>query len=239
MSLVTATPSTTPGTRRRTSGRPADHAADRAAGRPAGHAGAEQTERPHLAVVPAEAPVWSATTVPASLRVAAEESEARMRARRAHPAGKGRRLSAVPADNVVAFQARVPFDQCAEPAAELLTEPVVEPAVAPVEAAPSVLRLTARGQTVVRVGVAVVLALVVAAAVLLIGRQAQAGESGRPLPVSYRVVLPGETLWEIAGRVAPGADRRDTVEQIQELNALSSASVAAGQRIAVPVASQP
>jgi hypothetical protein len=42
-------------------------------------------------------------------------------------------------------------------------------------------------------------------------------------------------LWSIAGEVAPGADRRDTVAEIVELNALDGSSVRAGQRIAVPV----
>ncbi len=71
--------------------------------------------------------------------------------------------------------------------------------------------------------------------VLLIDRTAEAGSTLRPVPVTYRAVLPGETLWEIAGEVAPGVDRRDTVARILELNALSTAGVYAGQRIAVPV----
>jgi Tfp pilus assembly protein FimV len=71
--------------------------------------------------------------------------------------------------------------------------------------------------------------------VLLIDRTAEAGSISRPVPVTYRVVLPGETLWQIAGEVAPGVDRRDTVARLLELNALSTAGVRAGQRIAVPV----
>jgi LysM repeat protein len=47
-------------------------------------------------------------------------------------------------------------------------------------------------------------------------------------------VAPGQTLWAIAGEVAPNADRRDTVARIQELNALSSVNLQAGQKIAVP-----
>ena len=48
------------------------------------------------------------------------------------------------------------------------------------------------------------------------------------------VVQPGQTLWSIAGDVAPGADRRDTIARIVELNALPSTAVSAGERIAVP-----
>jgi hypothetical protein len=69
----------------------------------------------------------------------------------------------------------------------------------------------------------------------LINRTAEAGSTPRSVQVSYRVVLPGETLWQIAGEVAPGVDRRDTVARIIELNALSTGGVNAGQRIAVPV----
>jgi hypothetical protein len=87
---------------------------------------------------------------------------------------------------------------------------------------------------VVRIGSAALTLLALVAGVLLIDRTAEAGSTSRPVPVTYRVVLPGETLWQIAGEVAPGADRRDTVARIVELNALPNAGVNAGQRIAVP-----
>jgi hypothetical protein len=96
-------------------------------------------------------------------------------------------------------------------------------------------RLTRRGRVVVQAGAAALLLLAVICAVLLVGRTATAGEQAHPVPVSYRIVLPGETLWQIAGQVAPEADRRDTVDEIVELNGLRSAEVSAGQRVAVPV----
>jgi hypothetical protein len=96
-------------------------------------------------------------------------------------------------------------------------------------------RLTRRGRIVVRIGSAGLVVLALVAGVLLIDRTAEAGSTSRPVPVTYRVVLPGETLWQIAGEVAPGVDRRDTVARIVELNALSTAGVKAGQRIAVPI----
>jgi LysM domain len=99
------------------------------------------------------------------------------------------------------------------------------------------IRLTRRGRVVVRAGVVLMIVLALAGGVLLMGRSAQAGSTPTRVTASYRVVLPGETLWQIAGEVAPGVDRRDTVADILELNALSSAEVFAGQRIAVPVRS--
>jgi LysM domain len=95
--------------------------------------------------------------------------------------------------------------------------------------------LTRRGRIVVRIGIVGLVLLAVLAGVLLLGRPAQAGSQSHPIRASYRVVLPGETLWQIAGEVAPNADRRDTVAKIIELNALPGAGVLAGQRIAVPV----
>lgn len=100
---------------------------------------------------------------------------------------------------------------------------------------PVPMRLTRRGRVVVRIGSALLAALAVVSGVLLIGRTAEAGSTSTSIPSTYRVVLPGETLWQIAGEVDPVADRRDTVARIIEMNALSSAQVYAGQRVAVPV----
>ena len=48
------------------------------------------------------------------------------------------------------------------------------------------------------------------------------------------MVAPGETLWAIASEVAPTADPRDVVDAIKRLNALDSAQLVAGQRLAIP-----
>lgn len=97
------------------------------------------------------------------------------------------------------------------------------------------LRLTRRGRRLVRVTVSVAVVLCVLAGVLLLSRSAEAGSRPHPVPLTYHVVLPGETLWQIAGEVAPAADRRDTVADLVELNALGSARLSVGQRIAIPV----
>jgi hypothetical protein len=97
------------------------------------------------------------------------------------------------------------------------------------------LRLTRRGRAVVRLAVAIMLVLLALAVVLSWGRAAEARpEPGAPVPVRYHVVLPGETLWGIATEELPGVDRREAVARIVELNALGSAGVSAGQRLAVP-----
>lgn len=103
---------------------------------------------------------------------------------------------------------------------------------------PPGLRLTRRGRVVVRLGGAGLMFAAVLAGVLLLDRPARAGSTVTSIPVDYRVILPGETLWGVAGEIAPEVDRRITVAQIIELNALPTAGLAAGQRIAVPRRSQ-
>lgn len=107
------------------------------------------------------------------------------------------------------------------------------PPEASVELAPP-LRLTRRGRLVATLAVALLVMLAVATGVLLISHQALAGDGARAVPATYHVVLPGETLWSIAGQVAPDADRRDTIERLIEFNALSSPGLQAGQRIGIP-----
>ena len=110
----------------------------------------------------------------------------------------------------------------------------VRPAPAqPAQVHPVSVRLTARGRAVAT-GLLVVLALAV---LLLTTSVSGAGTSSTPVPVRHVVVEPGQTLWQIAGDVAPDADRRDTVAAILELNALPGSNVQAGQQIAVPAAS--
>lgn len=101
------------------------------------------------------------------------------------------------------------------------------------------LRLTGRGQLVVRLAGMVLtgglLVLAVLLGVLLGGGSADGGEQSRPLPVVRHVVAPGETLWQVAGRVAPEEDPRDVVLRIVEANGLTGANVVAGTRLVVPL----
>ena len=53
-------------------------------------------------------------------------------------------------------------------------------------------------------------------------------------PIAVEGAEPGDTLWTIAGDVAPARDRRDVVAQLLELNSLSSAALREGQQLVVP-----
>ncbi|KQH78710.1 hypothetical protein AO501_32305 [Mycobacterium gordonae] len=63
-----------------------------------------------------------------------------------------------------------------------------------------------------------------------------AGASAQvPAALAVVRVEPGESLQQLATRVAPGAPVRDVVERIRNLNALDSNAVAAGQTLIAPI----
>jgi hypothetical protein len=94
-------------------------------------------------------------------------------------------------------------------------------------------RLTRRGRLLLTA--VVLLALVVAAVLLSGGAPARAGTDRAPAAAGERVtVRPGETLWQIAERVAPGSDPRETVARILDLNGLQTAQVQAGTALRLP-----
>jgi hypothetical protein len=131
-------------------------------------------------------------------------SAAELRARAAHPAGKG-----------LGGPHRAAGSRPAGPVAPL--------------------RLTRRGRRVLRGGVVVLVLVLMTVAGLALARGARAADGPAPgVVIATHVVLPGETLWGIAQRVAPDDDPRDTVARIVEFNAMTSPGVQAGQRIALP-----
>jgi hypothetical protein len=100
-----------------------------------------------------------------------------------------------------------------------------------VPAAPAT-RLTRRGRLLVSL---VVLLLAVTGAVLLTGGGAALAGTDRPAVTHRQVtVAPGETLWQIAERAAPGADPRETVQRILDLNGLQTSEVQAGTALQLP-----
>lgn len=86
------------------------------------------------------------------------------------------------------------------------------------------LRLTRRGVAVV----AGLVAAVAIALVFLAWSSAPAGPraSARPAEVT---VQPGDTLWSIAGRIAPSRDPRAEVADLQRVNHLASVALVPGQ----------
>ncbi|MDR0342006.1 MAG: LysM peptidoglycan-binding domain-containing protein, partial [Nocardiopsaceae bacterium] len=102
-------------------------------------------------------------------------------------------------------------------------------------------RLTRRGRVLLT---ALVAASTLAVAVLLwlsAAAGAQAASSGASPGSVYRnltrvVVQPGQSLWTIALRAAPGADPRVVVQRIIDLNGLGGQSIQPGERLWVPSA---
>lgn len=112
------------------------------------------------------------------------------------------------------------------PARNLVIVPV------PVPVRPGAVRITRRGRLLLTASAVLVLVLA-----CLIGMRAWLpvpGFSAAPVSAGYMTVMPGDTLWQIAGELAPASDPRDVVASIVELNDLDSARVFAGQRLAVP-----
>lgn len=99
-------------------------------------------------------------------------------------------------------------------------------------AAPAQVRLTRRGRLVLLVAF---VGIALAALMAFGGQSAATGEAGAPVETRTIVVTEGDTLWAIASEVAAPGEVRAMIHQIQELNALSSASLAQGQALAVPV----
>jgi Tfp pilus assembly protein FimV len=92
-------------------------------------------------------------------------------------------------------------------------------------------RLTRRGRLVVLLAV---LAMAFAALVMF-GSPALSTGTAHHAPARTVVVQPGQTLWDIAGQVAPGQDVRAVVDEIVDLNALSDAgAIRPGQPLYVP-----
>lgn len=105
-------------------------------------------------------------------------------------------------------------------------------------ARPAPVRLTRRGRVVAGgLAVAVAVALTGLLSLALAGG-AQAVNHG-PARAGYQgmrqiVVRPGQSLWSIAAAVAPAADPRVVIPQIEQANSLPGSTVYAGETLWVP-----
>ncbi|HKR49561.1 MAG TPA: LysM peptidoglycan-binding domain-containing protein [Pseudonocardiaceae bacterium] len=84
-----------------------------------------------------------------------------------------------------------------------------------------------------------VVRLVAAAAVTLVvvgglGWIGQAPGSGVPAQTVVSWVGAGETVWDVARRVAPKSDQRAVVERIRQLNGMAGSALMPGQQLQVP-----
>lgn len=99
------------------------------------------------------------------------------------------------------------------------------------------LRLTRRGRFVFFGVPLILLAALILSLSGFLNAPAKAAESASELSLTPTVsvtVQPGESLWVIAGAVAPERDPRDVVADIVQLNNLDAARVIPGQQLFVP-----
>ena len=84
-----------------------------------------------------------------------------------------------------------------------------------------------RRVTAVLLGVALVVAMAQAGAAL--GGSTLAAPERRPTVLAHTVVLPGDSLWSVAQRLAPGEDPRPVVDALAHVR--HGAVLVAGERI--------
>ena len=105
--------------------------------------------------------------------------------------------------------------------------------VFPTAAGPEIgrVRLTRRGRAVART---LAIVLVVALFLLVAPGLARGVGPDRPAPRVTYVVQPGDTLWSIARRVAPGQDPRPVVDGLIEANDVRG-GLQTGQELSIPI----
>ena len=113
--------------------------------------------------------------------------------------------------------------------AMVAVRPVVRRASRPAVRRSRPVRLTRRGR--LAVVVAAVLGLFVGGVSLSQTPGSAASHVVAPRTVT---VQPGETLWAVAARIAPHADPRLVVAEIEKLNRLQAPTVFGGQQLVVP-----
>lgn len=103
-------------------------------------------------------------------------------------------------------------------------------AIAPALSGP--VRLTRRGRLAVLL---LSLAVVLSVGIMLAAGSVATEHPGTPKPTEIVMVGTGDTLWEISAGLADDGDVRAMMDRIEDLNALDSAMLVAGQRLRVPI----
>ncbi|MBO9705620.1 MULTISPECIES: LysM peptidoglycan-binding domain-containing protein [Arthrobacter] len=97
------------------------------------------------------------------------------------------------------------------------------------------MRLTRRGRFVFfGLPAALLLAAIITVALGMLLTPAIASDTHSVGSSQTVVVQPGDTVWAIAQRVAPGRDTREVVGEIARLNDLKASEIVAGQDLFVP-----
>jgi Tfp pilus assembly protein FimV len=95
------------------------------------------------------------------------------------------------------------------------------------------MRLTRRGRIIV--GTLIALPIVIGAYFVGLGATSAGADSAvATASFEYVTVMPGDTLWSIAGNLTDGGDTQAAISSIVELNQLESMTVQPGQKLAIP-----
>lgn len=137
-----------------------------------------------------------------------------------------------------AERSRVPVADPATKARRPRPRPVAPPTRRRVAGAPRVVAPASCAARRPRLPLAWLLAVaaVVCLAVVGLGMLAGSGASAVPERTTVVHVQPGESLSELADRMAPGSDRAAVVDRIRELNGGLDAALLPGQPLRVPTA---
>jgi hypothetical protein len=96
------------------------------------------------------------------------------------------------------------------------------------------MRLTARGRHLVAVAAIVLVLVAVGLVAVALARPVGADPGGLPAGTTTVVVGPGDSLWDIARAVAPAADPRAVVHEIERRNGVDAGSLHVGDELVVP-----
>lgn len=96
------------------------------------------------------------------------------------------------------------------------------------------LRMTARGRRTLVALASVPLAAGIAVAVLSGGNAIASNEAAVSATFETVTVVPGDSLWSIASKVAPNEDPREVIDEISDLNMLDGATLQVGDELAIP-----